>query len=95
MRREPACDRQHRAVAAQDDCEIGRAGQRIVADRVHAFDTGSARRVGVERHRMSACAQERDQLGERRRDTGPAMAADERNSREPLRGQDAHPAIKP
>ena len=95
QRSQSARDRKHRAVAAEDDGEIDRVGQRVVVERRDAAEMREAASLGVRRHLVSTSEQERGKSGERSGDAGTAMATDQRDPMKSFGRAGGHAAIKP
>ena len=78
VRRQLARDREHRAVAAEHDREVGAARELIDRRRVAQPGTGAIARSGLVQHdAVAARGQEGRELGERRRDARARVAADQ------------------
>ena len=84
--RDLARDRQHRAVAAHDDDDVGVAGDLADGHRRIARQAGLCRRLGAENDRPAASGQERSEVRERPGNPGGPQAADEPDPEKAWRG---------
>ena len=84
--REAPCDRQHRAVAAQHDDEIGIRADLVGGRGGVPCGTGRARRLLLEHHRVAAGGEEARQAHEGLRG-GARVTADQRDAWEPDGGR--------
>ena len=81
-RRQAPRDREHRAVAAEDDRDVGVRSERLRRRGREVGEARRARRVGLDHHVVAARDEKRSETRQRLRDVGAHVAPDQRHPAE-------------